>query len=211
MKERAIMRRRDFIHTLGAVGAVSAVGAAGVFGDVGTRAWAAGAGKGANEVDDSALAGTSGGTLSTWRGATPAFTLEGLDGKTHALSGWRGSVVILNFWATWCGPCREEIPAMGRVARQYRSRGLALVAVNYKEPPATVAPFIARLPIDGTVLLDRDGAVYKRFGSLGLPATYLIDRDGNARFWRMGELEWNDVGLHGHIEALLGKKGGIVA
>lgn len=202
------MRRRHFLHTLGAVGAA---GAANVLGGVGTRAWAAGPGKAVNEVGDSALAGASGGTLSTWRAQTPTFTLEGLDGKAHSLSEWRGNVVILNFWATWCGPCRDEIPAMGQVARQYRSRGLALVAVNYREPPATIAPFIARLPIDGTVLLDRDGAVCKRFGSLGLPATYFIDRDGNARFWRMGELEWSDVGLHGHIEALLGKKGGAVA
>ncbi|WP_287496652.1 TlpA disulfide reductase family protein [Pandoraea sp. CB10b_02] len=195
------MQRRHFFHTL-------AAGAACALGGPGARAFAAGAPGSA--VDDRTLAGTSGGTLSAWRGETPAFTLEALDGKARSLSDWRGSVVILNFWATWCGPCREEIPAMGRVARQYRSRALALVAVNYKEPPTTVAPFIARLPIDGTVLLDRDGAVYRRFGSLGLPATYLVDREGKARFWRMGELDWSDVGLHGHIEALLGKQGGAV-
>ncbi|MDN4573042.1 thiol-disulfide oxidoreductase [Pandoraea cepalis] len=199
------MHRRHFLHTLGALGT------AGALGGVGAPARAAGPVNGAAEVDDSALAGTSGGTLSAWRGATPAFTLDGLDGRPHALSEWRGRVVILNFWATWCGPCREEIPAMGEVARRYRQRGLALVAVNYKEPLATVKPFVDKLPIDGTVLLDADGAVYKRFGSLGLPATYLVDRAGNARFWRMGELEWSDVGLHGHIEALLTQKGGTTA
>ncbi|VVE30247.1 TlpA family protein disulfide reductase [Pandoraea terrigena] len=199
------MHRRHFLHALGALGTAGALGGASA------QALAAGPVDGAAEVDDSALAGTSGGTLSTWRGATPAFTLDGLDGRPHALSEWRGRVVILNFWATWCGPCREEIPAMGEVARQYRQRGLALVAVNYKEPLATVKSFVDRLPIDGTVLLDVDGAVYKRFGSLGLPATYLVDRAGNARFWRMGELEWSDAGLHGHIEALLTQKGGTTA
>ncbi|ODP30935.1 TlpA disulfide reductase family protein [Pandoraea sp. ISTKB] len=199
------MQRRHFLHTLGALGA------AGALSGTGAPAWAAGPTKGGAEVDDSALAGTSGGTLSAWRGATPAFSLQSLDGKTHALSEYRGRVVILNFWATWCGPCREEIPAMGAVVRQYRQRGLDLLAVNYKEPLATVKPFVDKLPIDGTVLLDTDGAVYKRFGSLGLPATYLVDRAGNARFWRMGELDWSDVGLHGHIEALIAQKGGATA
>ncbi|VVE01645.1 Thiol-disulfide oxidoreductase ResA [Pandoraea capi] len=202
------MQRRHFLHTLGALGA------AGALSGPGAPAWAtgpAGPTKGGAEVDDSALAGTSGGTLSAWRGATPAFSLQSLDGKTHALSEYRGRVVILNFWATWCGPCREEIPAMGAVVRQYRQRGLDLLAVNYKEPLATVKPFVDKLPIDGTVLLDTDGAVYKRFGSLGLPATYLVDRTGNARFWRMGELDWRDVGLHGHIEALIAQKGGATA
>ncbi|WP_353193559.1 TlpA disulfide reductase family protein [Pandoraea pnomenusa] len=195
------MHRRHFLHTLGALGTASALAG------TATPALAAGPARGATEVDDSALAGASGGALSAWRGATPAFTLPALDGKPHALSEWRGRVVILNFWATWCPPCREEIPAMGAVARQYRERGLALVAISYKEPLATVKPFVDKLPIDGTVLLDTDGAVYKRFGAIGLPATYLIDRAGNARFWRMGELEWSDVGLHGHIEALLTQKG----
>ncbi|AKM32497.2 hypothetical protein AB870_04275 [Pandoraea faecigallinarum] len=199
------MQRRHFLYALGTLSA------AGALGGTGTQALAAGPVKGATEVDDSALAGTSGGTLATWRGATPAFALEGLDGKTHALSQYRGRVVILNFWATWCGPCRNEIPAMGEVVRRYRERGLALLAVNYKEPATTVKPFLDKLPIDGTVLLDTDGAVYKRFGSLGLPATYLVDRTGNARFWRMGELEWTDVGLHGHIEALLTQKTGAAA
>ena len=199
------MHRRHFLHTLGALGAAGALGSAG------ERALAAGPLKGAAEVDDSALAGMSGGRLSAWRGATPAFTLDGLDGRAHALSEWRGRVVILNFWATWCGPCREEIPAMGAVARQYRQRGLALVAVNYKESLATVKPFVDKMPIDGTVLLDTDGAAYTRFDSLGLPATYLIDRAGNARFWRMGELQWSDAGLHGHIETLLTQKGGTTA
>ncbi|VVE23162.1 Thiol-disulfide oxidoreductase ResA [Pandoraea iniqua] len=196
------MQRRHFLQTLGALGT------AGALAGIDTPALAAGPGKPGAEVDDSALAGNSGGTLSAWRGATPAFTLEGLDGQQHALSEWRGRVVVLNFWATWCGPCREEIPAMGAVARQYRSRGLALVAVNVKESPPTVKPFLSKLPIDGTVLLDRDGSVFKRFGAIGLPATYLVDRAGNARFWRMGELEWTDVGLHGHIEALLQQGGG---
>ncbi|MFJ2994040.1 TlpA family protein disulfide reductase [Pandoraea sp. NPDC087047] len=199
------MQRRHFLHTLGAIGAVGALGAGGA------QVRAAQPVKGAAEVDDSALAGTSGGTLSAWRGATPTFALEGLDGKTHALSEYRGRVVILNFWATWCAPCREEIPAMGAVVRQYRQRGLSLLAVNYKEPLATVKPFVDKLPIDGTVLLDPDGAVYKRYGSLGLPATYLVDRAGNARFWRMGELDWRDVGLHGHIEALLTQTGSTTA
>ncbi|WP_169835023.1 TlpA family protein disulfide reductase [Pandoraea oxalativorans] len=199
------MQRRHFLHTLGALGAAGALGA------TGPDALAAGPTKGATEVDDSALAGTSGGTLSAWRGATPAFSLDGLDGKTYALSQYRGRVVIVNFWATWCGPCREEIPAMGAVVRQYRQRGLALLAINYKEPATTVKPFVDKLPIDGTVLLDTDGAVYKRFGSLGLPATYLVDRAGNARFWRMGELDWTDMGLHGHIEALVAQKSGTPA
>ncbi|MFK0377595.1 TlpA family protein disulfide reductase [Pandoraea sp. NPDC090278] len=199
------MQRRHFLHTLGALGAAGALGA------TGSNALAAGPVKGSTEVDDSALAGTSGGTLSAWRGATPAFSLDGLDGKTYSLSQYRGRVVIVNFWATWCGPCREEIPAMGAVVRQYRQRGLALLAVNYKEPATTVKPFVDKLPIDGTVLLDTDGAVYKRFGSLGLPATYLVDRAGNARFWRMGELDWSDVGLHGHIEALVAQKAGTSA
>lgn len=190
------MRRRDFLQTLGALPAAGALGA------LASPALAK-----TTEVDDSALAGASGGNLSAWRGATPAFTLEGLDGSQHSLAQYRGKVVVLNFWATWCGPCRNEIPAMGAVARQYRQRGLTLLAVNVKEPPATVKPFLDKVPIDGTVLLDRDGTTFKRFGSLGLPATYLIDRAGNARFWRMGELQWTDVGLHGHIEALLQQGG----
>ncbi|GAB3627305.1 Thiol-disulfide oxidoreductase ResA [Pandoraea terrae] len=191
------MQRRRFLNTL----AVGSLAAATPFSPITPITPAVAAGPA--EVDDGALAGASFGALSTWRGATPALALQDLLGQPRQLSEWRGRVVLINFWATWCGPCRSEMPAMSAVARQYAARGLTLLAVNVKESLATIKPFLAKVPVDGTILLDRDGDAVKRWGAIGLPTTYLVDRNGNARFWKLGELDWRDAGLHGHIEALL--------
>ena len=97
---------------------------------------------------------------------------------------------MLSFWATWCDPCRDEIPLMSAMARRHREEGLRLVAVNVGESLAKVSTFLAKWPVAGTVLHDRNSAAAKAWNAVGLPANYLIDRGGAARQWHLGELDW---------------------
>jgi thiol-disulfide isomerase/thioredoxin len=133
--------------------------------------------------------------------ASADFTLPDIDGEPHALSDYRGRVVMLNFWATWCPPCRREMPSMQRLYAKYRDRGLVVVAVNQWEDEELVSEFIRHLSLAPAfpILLDRENRVAETYGVQGLPTTYLLDRDGNIRFVAIGGREFD----HPEVEALL--------
>jgi thiol-disulfide isomerase/thioredoxin len=122
--------------------------------------------------------------------ATPAVELVGLDGQPWRLAGARGAPVLLNFWATWCEPCRAEMPALQELAQQHRDAGLRLLAVNYKEPEARVRRFLEQAGLALPVLLDREGAAAKSFDVRIFPSTIAIDRRGRAKFIVTGEFDW---------------------
>jgi thiol-disulfide isomerase/thioredoxin len=124
------------------------------------------------------------------QGAAADFALRDLSGNTVTLSGYRGNLVLLNFWATWCGPCREEMPSMERLYRQVRGQGFTMLAVNEKESVAQVANFMRSYGLSFPALLDVDGRVSSAYRVWGLPTTYLIDAAGRLIGMKSGPRDW---------------------
>ncbi|HOW74566.1 MAG TPA: TlpA disulfide reductase family protein [Candidatus Competibacteraceae bacterium] len=118
----------------------------------------------------------------------PAFTLERLDGASVRFpEQYQGQVVVLRFWADWCPYCHSEMQALEPVYRQYRDRGLVILAVNVMQPLETVQKFVQEIGISYETLLDRQGEVMRRYQVMGLPMTYIIDRQGIVRARIIGE------------------------
>jgi thiol-disulfide isomerase/thioredoxin len=120
----------------------------------------------------------------------PALVAPMLDGRLLSLDQLRGHVVILNFWATWCIPCREKMPAFQRLHLDYQARGLRVVAVNYRESRGEVEGFARQHGFSFPIVLDEDGAVARRFAVRGLPVTFLLDRNGSILWKAIGAREW---------------------
>jgi thiol-disulfide isomerase/thioredoxin len=134
--------------------------------------------------DDGGGPGTPGrapGTESAMVGKpAPDFELDLLTkGEKFRLSASKGNVVVLDFWATWCGPCLQAMPQVEKVAAEFRDQGVRLVAVNLQEAPDTINAMLQRHKLDLTVALDRDGLVAEKYGANAIPQTVVIDRDGN--------------------------------
>jgi peroxiredoxin len=123
-------------------------------------------------------------------GATPDFTLKRMDGPNLRLQEQRGQVVMVNFWATWCGPCRQEMPHLNRLYEQYRGSGFVLLGVNIDEDPARAAALARSLGVSFPVLFDTDRSVARQWDLGTMPSTVLIDRSGRVRHihrgWREG-------------------------
>jgi peroxiredoxin len=118
----------------------------------------------------------------------PAFTLERLDGiSVRFPEQYQGQVVALRFWADWCPYCHSEMQALEPVYRQHRDQGLVILAVNVLQPPETVQKFVKDIDISYETLLDRQGEVMRLYQVMGLPVTYLIDRQGIVRARIIGE------------------------
>ncbi|MFO7172724.1 MAG: TlpA disulfide reductase family protein [Bacillota bacterium] len=132
----------------------------------------------------------------------PDFALETLDGQVVRLSDLRGQVVLLNFWATWCPPCREEMPALQAVERLYREKGFRVLAINLDESPATIRSFLEQNGLELTVLLDKDMKVTSRYGILPLPTSFFIDREGRVAY--VHERYMDLAFVKGQVEQLLG-------
>ncbi len=108
----------------------------------------------------------------------PDFTLQDLAGNTVTLSGLRGQVVLVNFWATWCGPCEAEMPAIQQRFETFQGSGLSVLAVNLAEPADAVRAFINRLGLTFTILLDPSETVFDLYRVRGYPTTFIVDREG---------------------------------
>jgi peroxiredoxin len=118
------------------------------------------------------------------------FTLPDLHGTQISLKHYRGKLVFLNFWATWCIPCREEMPAMEQLHQTFQSQGLAILAVDLKEGPEKVKAFFDQYGLSFTALLDESGSVFRDYAVMGLPTTYLIGRDGTLLARGVGGRDW---------------------
>jgi len=133
-----------------------------------------------------------------------AFTLPDLDGKPKSLSDFRGKVVFLNFWATWCDPCKDEMPSMEALYKKLKDRPFEIVAVSVdKDPADTVKEFVKKFGITFTVLHDRKGVIKERYKTTGVPETFIIDQNGviAEKFW--GPRDWTDKSNLGTIFDLL--------
>jgi len=140
------------------------------------------------------------------RPAAPAFVLPAPDGRKVSLAQFRGKVVFLNFWATWCESCRDEMPSMERLYREFKGKGLEVVAVNVKDKRADALAFVKKLGLSYTVLMDPEGEVGLLYGAFGLPVTYIIDARGVvlARLW--GPADWSSPAAKKLFSALLEEK-----
>ena len=129
--------------------------------------------------------------LRPWSGgATPPLALQDLDGRVHRLEDYRGKVVLVNFWATWCEPCREEMPSMNRLRAALAGQPFAVLAVNLAESETRIRRFMEKVPLEFTVLLDRDSASAKAWRARLLPVSFLIGPDGSIRYSVLGEIDW---------------------
>ncbi len=133
----------------------------------------------------------------------PDFTLQDSEGAIHRLSDYRGKVVILNFWTTWCPPCRYEMPSMERARRILKDEPFAILAVNIGEDEDTVFMFTGDYPVEFPLLMDKDETVVKNYPVIGLPTTYIIGPQGNIRYRAVGSREWDDPALLDALRALL--------
>jgi peroxiredoxin len=116
----------------------------------------------------------------------PDFTLRVLDGPNLRLQEQRGKVVLVNFWATWCGPCRKEMPHLNRIADKYRSSGLVLLGINVDDDARNAADLAAKLGVKFPVLFDTDKKVSKLYDLNSMPSTLVIDRNGRVRYLHRG-------------------------
>lgn len=136
------------------------------------------------------------------RPEAPEFELMDIDGGTHRLSDYRGKVLIVNFWATWCPPCREEMPSMQRAWGQLEQDGILMLAVNVGEDEDTIFQFTANYPVEFPLLMDRDSSVVGAWPVRGLPTTFVVDPEGRLAYRAIGGREWDDPQLLESVRGL---------
>ena len=142
--------------------------------------------------------------LQPWKGgATPPLALRDLQDRTLSLRDLRGKVVVVNFWASWCEPCRDEMPSLERLRAKLGDRRLEVVAVNYGESRARVEEFARRHGLTIPMLLDPDKSTADRWRARGLPMTFIVDARGRVRYWLFGENDWTGAATLRTLEALL--------
>ncbi len=125
-------------------------------------------------------------SAATGGGPAPNFTLKSLTGKNMKLSELTGNVVLINFWASWCGPCREEMPLLNALHKKYEALGFTVLGVNVEEQADNARGFLKDFPVDFPVLLDSKNQVSKLYSVIAMPTTVVVDRDGNMRFLHKG-------------------------
>jgi peroxiredoxin len=136
--------------------------------------------------------------------AAPDFSVPGLKGERIALRDLRGKVVFLNFWATWCSPCREEMPSMERLYRRYKDRGVTMVAISVDNgAPRVVADFVKILGLTFLIGLDPKMEAANRYALRALPTSFLIDKNGNTVAFALGPRTWDGNAAHAVMESLL--------
>jgi thiol-disulfide isomerase/thioredoxin len=132
-----------------------------------------------------------------------AFSLSLLKGGTAELSAYKGKVVLLNFWATWCPPCRNEMPSMETLYKRFKARGLEILAVDCAEGKAAVEQFIQNNNYSYPVLLDTSGEVSGLYGIEAIPTTFILNREGKIIARIVGALRWDDPKIITAIEAVI--------
>ena len=126
-------------------------------------------------------------------GTVTDFSLGSLDDGQIALADYEGEVIIMNFWATWCPPCRAEMPGLNRFYEAHQDEGLVILAINEQEDEATVRPFIQANNFSFPVLLDAQGRVASQYSTRSFPTTFIIDRDGVIQHVQTGEISEREL------------------
>jgi len=142
----------------------------------------------------------------------PDFALEDLHGQTLRLSDFRGRIVFLNLWATWCPPCREEMPSMDALYRTLSDEGLVMLAVSQDENGArAVAPFAEQMKLSFPILIDAGATLSPRYGVTGYPETFIIDREGKILEHIIGPEDWMNPARVDYFRRLLRSSGATTA
>ncbi len=132
----------------------------------------------------------------------PAFSLIDLDNKLHTLADYKGKPLIVNFWASWCRPCRDELPALNRAWSKVKDQGIQMLAINIGEDPNAVFSFIQQYPIDFRVLLDPKSDEIANWQMKGLPTTFILNPKGEVVYQAIGDREWDNDELLTKVLAL---------
>ncbi len=139
-----------------------------------------------------------------WKDArTMPLALKDPAGAPHALADYRGKIVLVNFWATWCDPCREEMPSMQRLKERLADRRFAILAVNYGESQEKVAEFLKRVRLDLQMLLDPGQETARAWKVRILPVSFLLDAEGRIRYSVIGEIDWEGLEAVNTVRRLL--------
>lgn len=134
--------------------------------------------------------------------AAADFTLPQLNGEPISLSSLRGRTVIMEFWATWCAPCRYSTPSLEAVYRRYKDRGVTVLLINQGEAAEQIRAWSGKR-FTAPMLLDRDGAVASRYRVVGIPRLFILDRDGNIVYDHSGYAGGLERNLHAILDQLL--------
>ena len=130
-----------------------------------------------------------------------------MTGRAHTLADYRGNVILINFWATWCEPCREEMPSMRTLRERLAGQPFDVLAINYGESSTRVGEFLARERLDLTVLLDPNKDAARAWRVRVLPGSFLVGSDGRVRFSVIGEFDWASDEAMKTVRALLAPRG----
>jgi peroxiredoxin len=133
----------------------------------------------------------------------PDFTLKDMNGRNVSLSSLKGKVVLINFWATWCPPCKAEMPSMNKLYSELKDRGFEIVAVSTDNSLSSVKDFLSRNRLDFPVLFDETKTAARQYHVFSMPTTFLIDRNGMIVEKFYGEEDWADPDVRKKIEKLL--------
>jgi len=136
-------------------------------------------------------------------GPAPDFTLQSRSGENLKLSEFRGEVVMINFWASWCGPCRQEMPLLDELYRRYHPMGFTILGINVEQERENALRLLEEIPVSFPILFDSDNRVAERYALSAMPSTVMVDRDGNLRFVHLGYLPGYEDEYEAQIKQLL--------
>ena len=133
----------------------------------------------------------------------PGFSLPEMNGDNIDWNDYRGRVTLVNFWATWCPPCVEEVPSLNRLAARYEREPFAVVSIDYRETGRELLEFVQKIPVDFPILLDNDGKVSLNWEVFSFPSSFLIDKNGFLRYSANRAIDWDTEEVHFIVEQLL--------
>jgi thiol-disulfide isomerase/thioredoxin len=131
------------------------------------------------------------------------FILKDLEGNDVSLENYRGKIILINFWATWCLPCRVEMPSMEKLYQEYKNKGFSILAIDMQEDADSVKAFKEQYKLNFPILLDSEGSVGEFYGVISIPTTYLVDRDGYIIGGAIGARDWANESAFMLINQLL--------
>jgi thiol-disulfide isomerase/thioredoxin len=135
--------------------------------------------------------------------AAPALVLANMDGKITNLKNLKGQWVMVHFWASWCGPCRHEMPTLQALQQKMQGTRLTLLLVNTAESDDAVFTFLPTVAPELNTLMDRDGLVTERWQPRGLPSTFIVDPDGRLRYLALGGRDWTSAAYLSFLNSLI--------